>query len=173
MEEVVLSIEDINLLKEKFVYLLKLKGEVKYVGVCNFGVSFIYSHRGKDFDSAYILRVPKGKDAEEYKEELIIQYAPEYNLNAEYVRKPRVDFIPDEDLISLSMVREILTKCSLDYLYPNNSEMYSKYIEYTFVKKHKLATTKSNGRCFISLTDFKDILLEEHDTDISRFLPQA
>lgn len=173
MEEVVLSIEDINLLKEKFVYLLKLKGEVKYVGVCNFGVSFIYSHRGKDFDSAYILRVPKGKDAEEYKEELIIQYAPEYNLNAEYVRKPKVDFILDEDLISLSMVRDILVKCSLDYLYPNNSEMYSKYIEYTFVKKHKLATTKSNGRCFISLTDFKDILLEEHDTDISRFLPQV
>lgn len=172
-EEVVLAIEDLNLLKEKFVYFLKLKGEVKYIGVCNYGVSFIYSHRGKEFDSAYIMKVPKGKDAEEYKDELIIKYAPEYNLNAEYVKKPKVDFILDEDLISLSKVRDILVKCSLDYLYPNNSQMYSKYIEYTFVKKHKLMTTKNDGRCFISLSEFKDILLEEHNVDISRYLPQG
>lgn len=170
MEEVVLAIEDINLLKEKFVYLLKLKGIVVYIGVCNFGVSFMYSHKGKEFDSAYILKVPDGKDAEMYKDELILQYAPEYNLNAEYVKKPKIDIIEDEDLISLSKVRDILVKSSLDYLYPNNSEMYSKYIEYTFVKKYKLMTTKINGRCYISLTEFKDILLEEHDVDVSRFL---
>lgn len=169
-EEVVLAIEDINLLKEKFVYLLKLKGTVVYIGVCNFGVSFMYSHKGKEFDSAYILKVPDSKDAELYKDELILQYAPEYNLNAEYVKKPKIDIIEDEDLISLSKVRDILVKSSLDYLYPNNSEMYSKYIEYTFVKKHKLMTTKINGRCYISLTEFKDILLEEHDVDVSRFL---
>lgn len=169
-EEVVLAIEDINLLKEKFVYLLKLKGTVVYIGVCNFGVSFMYSHKGKEFDSAYILKVPDRKDAELYKDELILQYAPEYNLNAEYVKKPKIDIIEDEDLISLSKVRDILVKSSLDYLYPNNSEMYSKYIEYTFVKKHKLMTTKINGRCYISLTEFKDILLEEHDVDVSRFL---
>ena len=133
----------------------------------------IYAHRGKEFDSAYILKVPNGKSAEENKDELIIQYKPEYNLNAEYVKKPKVDFILDEDLISLTKVRDILIKSSLDYLYPNNSQMYSKYIEYTFVKKHKLATTKSNGRSFISLTDFRNIMLEEHDIDISRFLSQA
>lgn len=170
MEEVVLAIEDMNLLKEKFVYLLKLKGTVVYVGVCNYGVSFMYAHKGKEFDSAYILKVPQGKDAEMYKDELILKYAPEYNLNAEYVKKPKIDIIEDEDMISLSKVRDVLVKSSLDYLYPNNSEMYSKYIEYTFVKKHKLATTKYNGRSFISLTDFRNIMLEEHDVDISRFI---
>lgn len=173
MEEVVLAIEDMNLLKEKFVYLLKLKGTVVYVGVCNFGVSFMYAHKGKEFDSAYILKVPQGKDAEMYKDELILQYAPEYNLNAEYVKKPRIDLIEDEDMISLSKVRDILVKCSLDYLYPNNSEQYSKYIEYTFVKKHKLMTTKYNGRCFISLTDFKNIMLETHNIDINKFLTKV
>lgn len=170
MEEVVLAIEDMNLLKEKFVYLLKLKGTVVYVGVCNYGISFMYAHKGKEFDSAYILKVPQGKDAEMYKDELILKYAPEYNLNAEYVKKPKIDIIEDEDMISLSKVRDVLVKSSLDYLYPNNSEMYSKYIEYTFVKKHKLATTKYNGRSYISLTDFRNIMLEEHDVDISRFI---
>lgn len=173
MEKVILAIEDLNKIKEQFVYLLKLKGKVIYVGVCNYGVSFIYAHKNKEFDSAYILEVPEGKSAEEYKDELVIKYQAEYNLNAEYVRKPKIDFVEDEDLISLTKVREILVKCSVDYLYPNNSELYSKYIEYTFVKKHKLITTKYNGRCFISLTDFKNIMLETHNIDINKFLTKV
>lgn len=170
LNNIVLSIEDMTLLKRKYVYVLKNKGVVVYVGVCTYGVSFIHAHRGKEFDSAYILMIPEGKSAEEYKDELILQYQPQYNFDAEYIKKPKVDIVESEDLISLRKVRDLLYMCNLQDYYVNKSKVYPQYIEYPFVRKHKLHTTKYGVRSYISLSDFRSVMLQEHDIDINKYL---
>lgn len=171
MEEIVrLDIPDLNAINQKYVYLLISKGVVVYVGKCTFGLSFLHTHKSKTFDAARILCIPEGYDQDTYFAHLMEKYIPVYNIKAVYEKVQKADIIPDEDLISLTKIRSILEKCDLEYKYTNTSTLYSRYIEYTFVKVHKMTRVKVKSRSYVSLSGFRKIMQDEHGIDISRYV---